>query len=177
MELWIAENIIPAVAVLKSSGMNFLPNIFRRGFSLIELLVTIAIISLLTGLTIAGYGTFNKKQTVKTEAYKLASNLRLAQQKAISGEKPVGCTGDLQSWQMNITANSYSQIVVCINPDSSTTINTTAFPTNVSSSAGTITFSAMTGSVAAGSGYYTLIDTTPYTNTIEITPSGGINVQ
>lgn len=161
--------------------MIFLPeNKIRLGFTLIEILVSISIVSLLTGLTIAGYGTFNKKQTVKTAAYQLASNLRLAQQKAISGEKPSGCTGNLQSWQINITANNYSQVVVCINPDFSTTINTTVFPTNVTSSTGTITFSAMTGSVTAGAGTYTITGNysgTTYSNTIEITQSGGINVQ
>lgn len=157
--------------------MNLLPRVFRRGFSLIELLITVAIISLLTGLTMAGYGAFNKKQTVKTEAYKLASNLRLAQQKAISGEKPAGCTGDLQSWQITITVSSYSQIAVC--ETSSVTADTIIFPANISSSVGTINFSAMTGSVTNGAGTYTITGNfsgTSYFNTIEITPSGGINV-
>lgn len=164
---------------------GFIPRqFFNAGFSLIELLITVSIISLLTGLTMVGYGTFNKKQTVKTSAYQLASDLRLAQQKAISGEKPAGspgCTGDLLSWKVFIRSDSYYLVASCSiqSPQSSPVVY---FPSNVTSSVGGIAiieFTPLTGAVASGNGTYTLTGDysgTTYTNTVEITPSGGINV-
>ena len=166
--------------------MIFLPeNKIRLGFTLIEVLISVFIISLLTGLTIAGYGTFNKKQIVKTAAYQLAGNLRLAQQKAISGEKPAGspgCTGDLQSWKVFIRSDSYYLVASCSDssPSSSPVVY---FPPNVTSSISgveIVEFTVLTGAVSGGEGTYTLTGNfsgTSYSNTIEITPSGGINVQ
>lgn len=152
-------------------------NSARRGFTLIEILISIAIIFLLTGLTLTGYGAFNKKQTVKSAAHQLAGDLRLVQQKAVSGEKPAGCAGDLKSWQIIIYNNRYRQFAVC---NSSIGGDTVYFPTNVTSLSATITFAAITGSVTAGNGTYTITGNfsgTTYTNTIVITPSGGISVQ
>lgn len=149
------------------------------GFTLIEILVSVAIIFLLTGLTLAGYGAFNKKQTVETAAYQLASDLRLAQQKAISGEKPVGCAGDLQSWQTVISSGSYYSTAICTDA-SPAPLPVIAFPSNVTSSTGTVAFFAITGAFDSATDVTYIItgnfSGAIYTNTIEITPSGGINV-
>jgi prepilin-type N-terminal cleavage/methylation domain-containing protein len=57
------------------------------GFTIIELLVTISIIAILFGLGAAKYNEFNRRQIIAQAANELKSNLILAQDKALSGEK------------------------------------------------------------------------------------------
>lgn len=54
------------------------------GFSLVEILITLAIISLLTALVMTRYGAFNSAVLLKNQAYELALDLREAQVYAIS---------------------------------------------------------------------------------------------
>jgi prepilin-type N-terminal cleavage/methylation domain-containing protein len=51
----------------------------NKGFSLIELMATIAILGLIAGITIAGYRSGNKSSILKNAANKLQSDIRLAQ--------------------------------------------------------------------------------------------------
>lgn len=92
----------------------------HAGFTLIELIVVVVIIITLTGLGIAGYNAFNQRQTLKAAAEEIKSNLRDAQNRALSGEKDCtvcrqGATcGDnddlvLNHWLFNITgATTYT---------------------------------------------------------------------
>lgn len=68
-----------------------------RGFTLIELLVVISIIGIMAAVGIPSFTTFNRSQGLKNTASELKSNLRFAQQKALSGDKS-GCTGTLVGW-------------------------------------------------------------------------------
>lgn len=58
-----------------------------KGFSLIELLISITIFGILVGIGMASYNEFNKTQTLKQAALNLKNDLRVAQNKALSGEK------------------------------------------------------------------------------------------
>lgn len=89
----------------------------KSGFTLIELLVVTSIITLLFTVGIAAYQNFNRGQIVVQAAKELKENLRLAQSKASSGEKPNGCTGTLNGWQISIpnNSNSYELQAVCSN--------------------------------------------------------------
>lgn len=58
------------------------------GFTLIELLIAISIIGILVGFGFAKYYEFNRRQTLVQAAQGLKNNLRLAQDKALAGEKP-----------------------------------------------------------------------------------------
>lgn len=62
--------------------------ISTRGFTLLELLITIAIIILVTGGAIASYRSFSTKQELVQEAQRVKNNLRAAQTAARSGSKP-----------------------------------------------------------------------------------------
>lgn len=63
------------------------------GFTLVELLIVIAILSTILGLGIASYNGFNRRERLKQSALTLKSHLRFAQTKAMSAEKPgVGCS-------------------------------------------------------------------------------------
>lgn len=57
------------------------------GFSLLELVIVFAIITLLLGFAIPGLLKFNKGEALKSSASDLKSNLRYAQDSAISGKK------------------------------------------------------------------------------------------
>lgn len=87
-----------------------------RGFTLIELLVTMSIIGILFGIGFAKYNEFNRRQILAQTAQELKNNLRLAQNKALAGEKPTtGCT-TLDGYQVNFssgTPDSYTIQAKC----------------------------------------------------------------
>ncbi len=86
-----------------------------RGFTLIEFLVVTMIIGILFGIGVAQYMNFNRRQILGQTAQELKNNLRLAQMKAISGEKPVGC-GVLDGYRVKFASNdsdNYTLVAVC----------------------------------------------------------------
>jgi prepilin-type N-terminal cleavage/methylation domain-containing protein len=56
----------------------------QSGFSLIELMVTIAIVTLVTGLVMVKYSTFNSAVILKSQAYEMALDIREAQVLGVS---------------------------------------------------------------------------------------------
>lgn len=64
----------------------------RNGFTLVELMVVIVLISLTMSAGVAGYSRFNKRQLVITSGKELMVNLRQAQVRASSNVKSAaGC--------------------------------------------------------------------------------------
>lgn len=85
------------------------------GFTLIELLIAISITTIFFGLGIAKYQQFNRHQALVQATQELKSNLRLAQNKALVGEKPAGC-GDnpLLGHRLTFVDNQiYKIVAVC----------------------------------------------------------------
>jgi prepilin-type N-terminal cleavage/methylation domain-containing protein len=73
-----------------------LPNFFKknlRGFTLTEILVTIAIIVILSGLIIANSGTGQSQLALSRSANKLAQDIRRAQEMAMSAKECDECGG------------------------------------------------------------------------------------
>lgn len=64
-----------------------------RGYTLIELLVTISIVVLLSGTSIAAYLSYNENRLLDTDARNLNSLLNKVRSKARFLEYPSGCTG------------------------------------------------------------------------------------
>lgn len=87
---------------------------YRKGFTLIELVVSVAIMGILVGGGIAAYRTFNTKQLVINAGKEYVQLLRVAQKKAKSGEKPAGCT-TLSGYRVSVLANGsrVSTYVLC----------------------------------------------------------------
>lgn len=109
---------------------SFIFNIlsFCSGFTLIELTVSILIVFILTSIGIASYNNFSRDQTIKQTAADLKNNLRMAQNKALNGEKicsPDVCGGSnnicdgeddektLIGWEVSIGTNNYSIYGIC----------------------------------------------------------------
>lgn len=85
------------------------------GFTLIELLVSISIIGILFTVGIGRYTEFNRRQILNQAAQELKTNLRLAQSRAFSGEKPIACN-TLGGYQVSFSAgppDSYSLQAKC----------------------------------------------------------------
>ncbi len=64
-----------------------------RGYTLIELLVTITIVVLVTGTSMSAYLTFNENKRLDVDARNLNTLLNKIRSKAVFLEYPDGCTG------------------------------------------------------------------------------------
>lgn len=60
----------------------------QKGLTLIEILVSVVILTTVIGIGVAGYNNFNENQKVKQAALTVKNNLRFAQEKANSAIKP-----------------------------------------------------------------------------------------
>src|SRR3989344_245162 len=101
-------------------------NSYRRrfGFTIIELLIVMSILGIATTLVSAAYLSFEKRERVKSAALDLKSNLRLAQNKALSGDKGIQGSGEecpttstLVGWFVRLeeNKNSYDIVGACQN--------------------------------------------------------------
>lgn len=85
-----------------------------RGFTLIELVVVMAIMGLLFNLGVARYVDFNRRQSVITTGLKLKNDLRSIQQKALSGLKPITipCT-ELSGYVVHLHTTELREFSIC----------------------------------------------------------------
>src|SRR3990167_8527736 len=90
----VARKIKISFFYFKHHISHFAFHISNRGFSLIELLVVVAIIGILSSGAIAAYNNFNKAQVVRRAALNLKSDLRESQNRATSGVKHADCRAD-----------------------------------------------------------------------------------
>jgi len=76
-----------------------------RGFTLIELIIVVTVILVISVITILNYNLYNDKQRVKQAGFSLRSDLRLAQTRAMSGQKPFNCdeTTTLVSYEVTFS--------------------------------------------------------------------------
>lgn len=104
-----------------------------KGYTLIEILVVLAIMSLLFNFGSAGFRDFARRQALSGTAKNIQGDLRLAQANAATGQKPSGCTTTLDSYSFNVkSASRYtieancavSTIVKDVNLPSGITIST-----------------------------------------------------
>lgn len=73
----------------------------ERGFTLLELLVSVTIMMLIVGGGIASYITFNERQQLAAAAKELQGYFRSAQSRARANEVPDGCTS-LQGYSVQV---------------------------------------------------------------------------
>lgn len=142
----------------------------RAGFTLIELLVIIGISLMITGGVIAGYSAFSDNQRLKQTALNFKNDLRLVQNRAMSGQKPEGVVcNTLEGYRMVLTETSYRPRAICdgagIGPSPTTTL-----PPGVQfvTPPAQIRFDVLSGTVVLGAG---TIQIQGVTRTYELTIS------
>ena len=81
-------------------GIRFMntKNVSNQGFTLVEMLVSISIIAILTGLFLANYSSINRRTDVAMAAQVLVTDIRFAQANALGlikydGDAPDGGWG------------------------------------------------------------------------------------
>jgi prepilin-type N-terminal cleavage/methylation domain-containing protein len=146
------------------------------GFTLIELLVSISIIGLLSAVGLSSYIQFNRRQILASAVRTLLNDLRLAQSKAESGERPEKCVGDLSGYQVTIQTSGYKIEANC---SSLVKIKEVNFPEVVSKKSGFnwVKFKTLRGGVEVNpAGQYSLILTAfGIDRTIMISSAGEIS--
>lgn len=87
----------------------------RKGFTLVEVLISLSILGLLFGLGSVNFRDYARRQQLVSAARNLKGELRLVQIKASAGEKPSSCssTNILSSYSFIIYANSYRIVANC----------------------------------------------------------------
>jgi prepilin-type N-terminal cleavage/methylation domain-containing protein len=86
----------------------------NKAFTIIELLITISIMGLLLTVGLVYYQDFNRRQVVVQAANNLKNNLRLAQSKALSGEKIEGCSGTFGGYKVEFFPDENEYVVSAI---------------------------------------------------------------
>lgn len=151
--------------------------IYSAGFTLIEMLVVIAIMGIIMGGSIAGYIRFNDRQIVLTAGKELLTNIRQAQGRATSGVKtPTTCT-TLTGYRIQASAGASSYTLDSVCSNATYNVQTYTLPSGVTfQSAVSIVFQGqyggVTGVTAAGTNI--TIQGNSLTYVITINGSGGI---
>jgi len=122
-----------------------------QGYTLIEIVIVLGIITILSGFGIAKYNAYNQQLILKNQAKKLADVFELTKKKAMSSElivtpfvtPPTYCTNFI-GYQIEIAPLFYKLEYGC-NGVYSTIVQTYDFPTNISATQGTgiFTFSPL----------------------------------
>jgi prepilin-type N-terminal cleavage/methylation domain-containing protein len=87
-----------------------------KGYTLLEVLIAIVIMGMVFTIGAVTYRDFTRRQQVTAASRQIQTDIRLAQTRALSGEKPVGCLGTLSGYRF--TPNSpivtqYSIEAIC----------------------------------------------------------------
>lgn len=94
-------------------------NSLNSSFTLIELLITVTIIFIFSGLSIASYNNFTQNQQLKNEAKKFIDVLELARKKSIAGDLSNRNCDNFNGYQIKTFANNNQnpdyQLSICCN--------------------------------------------------------------
>ena len=82
-----------------------LPTQKSSGYTIIEILISVFILVIIFSSVQAGYRTFILQKSLETVKSQIISDLKLAQEYAMSGKKPAGCSG-LSGYQFRAYYNA-----------------------------------------------------------------------
>lgn len=85
----------------------------HKSFTLIELILVVAIILLFSGLLLPQYGVLSEQFRLKTEAGKLKDILELARKKTITRELISSCTSGFTGYEVYVKSNGYDLSSCC----------------------------------------------------------------
>ncbi len=89
--------------------------IYNLSFTLIEILVSVSIVLLLSGLGLASYGQQIQEKKLKEEGQKLVDILELAKRKAFAGDKSNQICNDFNGYQVYFNNPSQYFLRLCCN--------------------------------------------------------------
>ena len=160
----------------------------KSGFTLIELIIVITVILVISVVTLLNYNSYTDRQRVKQAGLTLRSDLRLAQTKATSGQKPFICDATTTLESYTVTFSDCGGIGACyeIQPictQSGVAVDTdddkirVFLPSGVSfqTTYTPISFSPVTGVTDLTANRLILLTGAGVTYTVVITPSGSIS--
>jgi prepilin-type N-terminal cleavage/methylation domain-containing protein len=143
----------------------------RRGFTIVELMVSISVIALLATFTVPTYQLLLSQQQLNSAVDQTSDLIRYAAQRTVTEQVVYGFT---------VSAGSTSIVMFQVNSSSQNiTVQTMALPSNIQ--VGTVSFSGnnsirfSTAGAPTTSGSFTLTDTVRgKSRTIEVRPSGNV---
>jgi len=156
----------------------------KKGFTLVELLVSISLIMLVSGISIAGWTNFRASRALENNGLELTIFLRETKSKAVNGEKPIGASCDfLESYQVEQTVSGLRTFSVCINslgnqvsgPAEETNISSSSL--SIASTGFPINFKSLEGSIESEATFDLSHDRTSMSGTITISQAGEITWQ
>lgn len=109
-----------------------------KGYTLIEILVVLVITAIVFSGGYAAYREFNRRAAIDAAAKGLISDLRLAQEKALSADKPETCTQEFEGYRFTLVSSTHYRLeAVCRDTseiikevDTPAIINLSMSPTN-----------------------------------------------
>lgn len=103
-----------------------------KGFTLIELIVVVAIILIFSAMAIAQYNGFSEQSKLKSEVKKVADVLELARKKSLSNEILNSCVGNFSGYKLNFSSNKDYELSFCCAGSCSTSVYTYHIPSTSS---------------------------------------------
>lgn len=139
----------------------------KKAFTLIELLVAVSIITIVFSVGIAGYREFSRRQALSGTLKQIKGDLRLAQQLALTGQKPEGAVcGKLYGYTFTRIGSDTYRLVANCDLSNLFTVKEVNLPEYVEISAGSVTFKVL------GQGT-NLVDNLIYTVTNRVSETNG----
>ncbi len=145
------------------------------GYTLLELMMAVAISAMVVGGGISAYNQFSERQRVVNAGQELVVVLRDVQKRAQSAEKPAACSDTLEGWSIVRTGNnSYDIGADCNGFVAMETKNISSGLEFGNWGSNTVSFEVLTGRVF-GAGQLVVQDTSArYVYQMEVTAAGGV---
>ena len=125
----------------------------KKAFTLIELLIAVAVVMLISAITFPKYNDFTERKRLESEAKQLVDVLELAKKKSMSSDLYKTCS-NFGGYKVDVLSNSYTLNFIC-NSVSQTvqTYNFSAKNTIDLSKIGAVTFIPIDGTLQTEKNY------------------------
>lgn len=149
----------------------------NAGFTLLEILLMVAITALVTGGGIAAYRRFEARQRVVNAGQEFVVVIRDVQKRAQSGELPASGCGLLDGWRVRRSGGNQFEIVSVCDGGVEVSPETRSLPSGIvfSGSSFDMTFNVLTGAVT-GATQVDFVDSATGTQyAVEVSSAGGVS--
>jgi prepilin-type N-terminal cleavage/methylation domain-containing protein len=153
----------------------------KNGYTLIELLIVITIIGILFSAGYLSFLDYSRQQALLSVVRGIQVDMHLAEDYAISGNKPTACNTLLNGYNFNVTSSSSYEVDANCTPNSNFQVKTVTLPAGITISApvpNPILFKSLAqGTNIAGGGTASIVVTqtlTGKTRTVTIGANGNV---